>query len=285
MSSYLFEYKCFMYAFHIPHYRNLFNGQEADNEVYGNGAILGYEFRQYDTRIGRWWSVDPMSDKYPGVGPYVFCNGSPIMLMDPNGKELWIPEVDSKGDVTYTAEKGDNHDTFVRQFDTQGKSRDIFKNAGLGISMGDVKTGDVIKGDAVKKATGNEVLKGNWGYMTKRQKAAQLIFAVNHSIRHGNESGSFDFKNYASNFETYSGEQLSNFYLPTKNGTVKVRNLSIWFTKSNTRAYNRPMISQSYGDWINKYDFRFPIPGSKRSMFMFSIDNQHNEAFQTLFIK
>ena len=76
---------------HIPHYRNLFNGQEVDNEVYGDGAVLGYEFRQYDARIGRWWSVDPMSDKYPGVSPYVFCNGSPIVRTDPTGSsDDWI---------------------------------------------------------------------------------------------------------------------------------------------------------------------------------------------------
>ena len=56
----------------IPRYRYFFNGQEADNEVYGNGAVLGYEFRQYDARIGRWWNIDPMADKYPGVSPYAF---------------------------------------------------------------------------------------------------------------------------------------------------------------------------------------------------------------------
>ena len=69
---------------HIPHYRNLFNGQEADNEVYGEGAVLGYESRQYDARIRRWWSIDPLADKYPGFGPYVFCNGSPKVLMNPS---------------------------------------------------------------------------------------------------------------------------------------------------------------------------------------------------------
>lgn len=121
--------------------------------------------------------------------------------------------------------------------------------------------------------------------MTKRQKAAQLIFAVNHSKKHGDGSGVFDFNNYASGFETLDSEQLSDFYLPTKCGFVKVRNLSIWFTTSNTRSYNSPMVSQTAFDCINKYDFRFPEPGSKRSMFMFSIDNQYDEAFQTLFVK
>ena len=71
-------------------YRYFFNGQEADNEVYGKGAVLGYEFRQYDARIGRWWSVDPLADKYPGVGPYVFCADSPMMLVDPSGDTIVI---------------------------------------------------------------------------------------------------------------------------------------------------------------------------------------------------
>ena len=87
----MFDYQYISTSYDIPHYRNLFNGQEADNEVYGDGAVLGYEFRQYDARIGRWWSVDPMSDKYPGVSPYVFCNGSPIVHMDLKGGITTIP--------------------------------------------------------------------------------------------------------------------------------------------------------------------------------------------------
>ena len=106
MNSYLFEYKHFAYSFHIPHYRNLFNGQEADNEVYGDGAVLGFEYRMHDTRIGRWWSIDPMADKYPGVGPYVFCMDSPLILMDPSGAKIDPASQDDwnkqKQDITAT---------------------------------------------------------------------------------------------------------------------------------------------------------------------------------------
>jgi RHS repeat-associated protein len=73
---------------HIPRYRYFFNGQEADNEVLGEGVSLGYEFRQYDARIGRWWSVDPMADKCPGVSPYVFCGGNPIVYVDYRGRDI-----------------------------------------------------------------------------------------------------------------------------------------------------------------------------------------------------
>jgi RHS repeat-associated protein len=68
-------------------YRYFFNGQEVDNEVFGETANFGYEFRQYDSRLGRWWSVDPKWGEYPGNSPFVFCKDSPIMLMDVKGRE------------------------------------------------------------------------------------------------------------------------------------------------------------------------------------------------------
>ena len=43
----------------IGGYRYFFNGQEADNEIYGEGNSLSAEFWQYDTRLGRRWNVDP----------------------------------------------------------------------------------------------------------------------------------------------------------------------------------------------------------------------------------
>jgi RHS repeat-associated protein len=71
-------------------YRYFFNGQEVDNEVFGEASSFGYEFRQYDSRLGRWWSIDPKWSEYSGVSPYVFCNDSPVMMMDPNGeKYMW----------------------------------------------------------------------------------------------------------------------------------------------------------------------------------------------------
>ena len=90
----------------IGGYRYFFNGQEGDNEVFGETANFGYEFRQYDSRLARWWSMDPKWNEYPNVSPFVFCNGSPIMLVDPdgetsyevNGKRRWIN--DGRNNIT-----------------------------------------------------------------------------------------------------------------------------------------------------------------------------------------
>ena len=42
----------------IGGYRYFFNGQEADNEVFGEVANYTAEFWQYDSRLGRRWNLD-----------------------------------------------------------------------------------------------------------------------------------------------------------------------------------------------------------------------------------
>ena len=87
MNSYLFEYKYVTYSSNIPHYRNLFNGQEADNEVYGSGALHAFEYRMHDTRIGRFWSVDPLAGQFPWNSVYAFAENSPIGYLELEGLE------------------------------------------------------------------------------------------------------------------------------------------------------------------------------------------------------
>jgi len=75
---------------HIPRYRYFFNGQETDNEVYGEGALLGYEYRQYDARIGRFWSVDPLAGKFPWNSPYAFAENRVVDGMELEGLEVVV---------------------------------------------------------------------------------------------------------------------------------------------------------------------------------------------------
>jgi RHS repeat-associated protein len=252
--------------------RYTFSAKEKDAES-------GYGYfgaRYYDSDLSIWLSVDPMSDKYPSFSPYSYCANNPIKYWDPDGR--WIPGLDDDGKVTYTAEKGDNHDTFVKQFYTNGKSKEIFKNAGLGTNEGDVKTGAVIKGDAVKKATGNDVLKGDWYNMTKTQKVAQAIFAINHSNSKGQYE--FDFNDYASGFNN-TREQYSNVTLPTSKGNITIRNFSMWLTSGNTKVMNNFQWS-SNGDDVEKFDYRIPSGEGRRSMMMFSIDPSYVKKFSAI---
>jgi len=48
-----------------------FKGQEKDDEIQGDGNSLELGARIYDSRLGRWLSVDPQANSYPSYSPYV----------------------------------------------------------------------------------------------------------------------------------------------------------------------------------------------------------------------
>ncbi|MBR6068216.1 MAG: RHS repeat-associated core domain-containing protein [Bacteroidales bacterium] len=81
-------------------------------------AESGYTYfgaRYYSDNMMMWLSVDPMSDKYPSMSPYMYCAGNPIKYFDPDGKEIWIinregnkvqytPNMSTEGFDNYTVE-------------------------------------------------------------------------------------------------------------------------------------------------------------------------------------
>ncbi len=66
-------------------YRFGFGGYEGDNEILGQGNSYTTEFRQYDPRLGRWKSIDPATQKFPGESPYHALLNNPNIYTDRNG--------------------------------------------------------------------------------------------------------------------------------------------------------------------------------------------------------
>ena len=60
-----------------------FSAKEKDVET----GLSYFGSRHYSSDLSVWLSVDPMSDKYPSLSPYVYCANNPVKVVDPDGEE------------------------------------------------------------------------------------------------------------------------------------------------------------------------------------------------------
>ena len=119
------------------------------------------------------------------------------MLVDPNGRSIWKPEVDGNGKVNYIAEQGDNAVTLAEQYGLpQEQAEAITGTEG----KEPIKAGTKITGETVKKVTGSDVLKLDLtsSRATEQRRFDQLVFAIDRSKKDGFE---IDPKIYFSNIK------------------------------------------------------------------------------------
>lgn len=60
-----------------------FNGKELDQKT----GLYYYGARYMNPITSIWYGVDPMMEKYPNIGAYIYCHGNPIKLVDPDGRD------------------------------------------------------------------------------------------------------------------------------------------------------------------------------------------------------
>lgn len=74
-----------------------YNGKELDRK----GGLDWYDYgaRHYDAALGRWHTIDPLSEKYFSMSPYAYCTSNPVRYVDPIGMD-WYES--TNGDVLWT---------------------------------------------------------------------------------------------------------------------------------------------------------------------------------------
>lgn len=86
-------------------YRYGFGNKEQDPEIKGNGNSYDFGERMYDTRLGRWLSLDPLQRKYAGITPYNYTFNNPLIFTDPDGRDGRLSVVkDEQGGGVITLE-------------------------------------------------------------------------------------------------------------------------------------------------------------------------------------
>lgn len=65
----------------------LYNGKELQDENLGGVNLDWYDYgaRFYDPQIGRWHTIDLLTDLHTDYTPYAYCYNNPIKLIDPFG--------------------------------------------------------------------------------------------------------------------------------------------------------------------------------------------------------
>ncbi len=67
------------------HDRYLYQGQEMDDEMKGEGNSVNYKYRMHDTRLGRFFAIDLLAVKHPYSSSYSFVRNNPIIRIEKEG--------------------------------------------------------------------------------------------------------------------------------------------------------------------------------------------------------
>jgi RHS repeat-associated protein len=76
------------WGYYMIGYRFRFNGKENDKETYGDGNALDFGARIYDSRLGRFLSVDPHKMNYPNFSTFAAFTDNPILFVDKDGRDI-----------------------------------------------------------------------------------------------------------------------------------------------------------------------------------------------------
>ena len=91
----------------------------------------------HNPALSLWLSVDPLSDKYPGVTPYVYCADNPVNIIDPAGDSCVVLLADkSVGGLGHMAilvqtqnDKGEQvWGLWSKNGDNNGSLKQVFNN-------------------------------------------------------------------------------------------------------------------------------------------------------------
>lgn len=95
---------------------NLFDRGFTGHEHLNKFNIINMNGRLYDPVIARFFSFDPLAEKYPNISPYAYGAYNPLRYTDPTGMEMWTPEIGVNGHIYLRAEEGDTGESLANYF-------------------------------------------------------------------------------------------------------------------------------------------------------------------------
>jgi RHS repeat-associated protein len=148
-------------------YDHGFNGMRKDDDMHGaTGTSYDFGARLYDPRVGKWLSIDPNAQKYPGISPYNFSYNNPLIFNDPDGKDGKLTVIrNPEGGGTITLETTVNLYGYGASADMAQDLNESFAKLGNTATYTDPATGEVWKVTINANFVYNETLNAQYKTM------------------------------------------------------------------------------------------------------------------------
>lgn len=148
-----------------------------DDELKGEGNSYAFTYRFHDPRVGRFFTVDPLTHKYPWYSPYSFAGNKVTYAIDIEGLEEYVVTTNKDWRLRmYKVIPGDNlsvisettgvavddilkYNSFIEDPDKIYPNQHLFLRDASGLTMADFeqpKKSSWIKEFVVELATSNE---------------------------------------------------------------------------------------------------------------------------------
>lgn len=76
---------------------------DKDDELKGSGNSIDAGARMLDTRLGKWFSIDPAFAKYPSLSTYALTANNPIWFYEVDGRVIDVSNLTAEQRKTYEA--------------------------------------------------------------------------------------------------------------------------------------------------------------------------------------
>ncbi|GAB4259556.1 MAG: hypothetical protein Kow0079_16600 [Vicingaceae bacterium] len=182
-------------------YRFGFNGQEKVDEISGTGNHNTALFREYDTRLGRRWNLDPKPQIF--ISDYAVMANNPIWFNDVLGDsirvngETYIPGKEYKGNDKFVKDVFNSYNELYKKSDEARKHINILseskediqikygKNSKVGKVTINAQTGKIVEREIIWNNTGEDEEipeQIHEGSLSSRLKSRPEISLIHESI-------------------------------------------------------------------------------------------------------
>ncbi|GIV41864.1 MAG: hypothetical protein KatS3mg034_1174 [Vicingaceae bacterium] len=212
-------------------------GRKGDDEVFGKNNLWAYKYRLHDARLGRFFSVDPLADKYPFYSFYQFSGNRLIDKVELEGLEPGEPGTEENQLETAPVEGNEEGPEHVWLWQNN-------KWVDYGQKMPEVIVEDEEKNSSNEQVINKRV---DFLYSNDNEKIEHILNILKNSYELGKDY--IDLREIFDNFPTYAGGVDLVGELKIDKNTIYIHmNIAIY---NNMKINTYPSIIDQRGPFNN----------------------------------